>query len=246
MRQGQFQHAHDGVHRRADLMADGGQEGRLGTVRAFSAIPRHGQLLEHPLTLGDVHPSAHHADHCPAGITQWLHPVLHGHFPATDVELAIFRQWQLGRHDPPVVLFDHGQIQVASEQLHRALKVGRHQGRLGLHQHALEGAIARHETQVGIAQCDGLRDCIQHAHLKRQKILQFFFRPRVLAGLAPQQQQRDHRRHKAAQAHQGSQPHPGVLQGVGEQNDDACRQCAGRYRTGDRHLPQPPPALGNI
>ena len=68
--QQQPRHAQHAVHRRADLVAHGGEEARFGAARRFGAVARFGQRFFERFALGDVAPDALHFDQTPASITQ--------------------------------------------------------------------------------------------------------------------------------------------------------------------------------
>jgi len=58
----QLREAQHGVHRRPDLMAHVGQEGRLGLIGAFRLLLGDAQLLLHPLAFRDIAGHAPHLD----------------------------------------------------------------------------------------------------------------------------------------------------------------------------------------
>ncbi|MNN01843.1 hypothetical protein D3C81_1144730 [compost metagenome] len=57
----QFEHADDCVHRGANLVADGGQEGALGAVGIISQLLGLAQLLHQLAPLADVDPATDNA-----------------------------------------------------------------------------------------------------------------------------------------------------------------------------------------
>lgn len=54
----QLQHADDRIHRRADLVADGCQEGALGTIGVVGPLLGQAQFLDQLATVADVDPAA--------------------------------------------------------------------------------------------------------------------------------------------------------------------------------------------
>ncbi|MDT4821124.1 hypothetical protein FQZ97_542870 [compost metagenome] len=225
MRQGQLQHAHDRVHRRPNLVADGRQECCFGPVSAFRAVSGDGKLLHDALALRDVHPAAHHAHHGTARIAQRFDPVLHIHFATADAHRAVFAQRDPGSQNLPVILFDLGRLDFPDHQLRRrAHRLGA-QLFPGPIQQAFECTVAGQELEVTATQDDRLGNSVKHARLKRHKVLQAPFRTLVLLVLAAQQKQRDqcgdkprqadprnqaatHARPRAAQCRQNLDGHP--------------------------------------
>ncbi|MCY1437336.1 hypothetical protein D9M71_534930 [compost metagenome] len=62
-REGKFEHADDGVHRCADLVADGRQEDTLGAIGVIGPLLGQAQVLDQLAALADVDPAANNALH---------------------------------------------------------------------------------------------------------------------------------------------------------------------------------------
>ena len=105
---GQLQHAEDGVHGGADLVAHGGEEVALGAAGAVGLLFGLAQRLFQPLAVRDVYPAVDHPADGPL-------PVEIGHHPVIDVALGSPVMEEAIRKDglpllqyPGKVLLQHG------------------------------------------------------------------------------------------------------------------------------------------
>ena len=81
----QPRHAEHAVHRRADLVAHGGEEAGLGAASGFRLVARVGNRVFQRLALGDVAPDALHFDQAPGVVA---HRIIFPRDPAPAVSRA--------------------------------------------------------------------------------------------------------------------------------------------------------------
>lgn len=101
--EGQFQHADHRVHRRADFVAHGRQEGTLGPVGFIGLLLGGPQFVEQLSSFADIDPAADDALYFTARITVGENPVIDRQPPATDVQRAIEDQRCAFVHDPLII-----------------------------------------------------------------------------------------------------------------------------------------------
>ena len=101
--EGQFQHADNRVHRRADFMAHGRQEGAFGPVRLIGMFLGGAQLIEQLATLADVDPATDDSLNFADRVAIGKNPMVNRELFSVNMQGAIKDQRVTFRHHPLVI-----------------------------------------------------------------------------------------------------------------------------------------------